>query len=535
MASIRCIAPLLALVQFQEYTSTSNSRRGSSNRNGSRHVDDTNVCGHDSEKSLDETKSLDYVVQKLKDMVSSPQFDMTGAMNLWNRHVRYCWNNDSNESNVQNGHELSSISKPQRTGDEKKKKKKLTYRLSCMRPDSKYYSYTREELLTKVPDFLVPPPPETAHHDYDDSSSDHDDDDDDDDVWKVDLKQYNLEIVLLMRAQFVAVALSLRPYPQLGTACFGSGKCPPDVAPPYLTGGEMSGLVRLRPSTAQVLLHLANVQIGDVLLDPCAGIGTIPIETMFLPRCSIQQQQPALALGGDLVLSPNSNLASIATTYENAARRVAADLASERAITAENLLAWDASHLPIRSGCVDVIVSDLPFGHKCLSSKKLSQFLPILLTQLARVLRPGTGRMILLCGYYLPILEELRRANNENNANDSTVSRAHDTIDTNTHAATTTTKSSTVTCALPPVWTLPCQAVFPANIGGHLAWVIQVRRGMGMPRRITCQLERVRKLAHTRERNARCIAMNDDDNNNGSSDNKTNNQLKASKKNHAQS
>jgi SAM-dependent methyltransferase len=238
-----------------------------------------------------------------------------------------------------------------------------------------------------------------------------------------------------------------------------------------------------------------------VLLDPCAGIGTIPMETMFLPKFS--RHQPALALGGDLVLGP-CGMASLATTYEKAARRVAADLASGKTITAENLLAWDASHLPIRSGSVDVIVSDLPFGHSCLSSKKLSQLLPVLMSELARVLRPGLGRMVLLCGYYLPILEELRRTNESSAYTIINASNTNDTFAKRTHIAATT-----ATSALLPIWTLPCQAVFPVNIGGHLAWVIQVRRGMGTARSISRQVERVRKMAHTRERNDQCRAMDD--------------------------
>ena len=57
---------------------------------------------------------------------------------------------------------------------------------------------------------------------------------------------------------------------------------------------------------------------------------------------------------------------------------------------------WDATKLPLRSQCVDVVVSDLPFG-KRIGSKTDNRVLYYRsLVELARVTRMKTGRAVLL-------------------------------------------------------------------------------------------------------------------------------------------
>ena len=38
----------------------------------------------------------------------------------------------------------------------------------------------------------------------------------------------------------------------------------------------------LRPSTAHLMMLLANVQVGDLVIDPMCGGGTIPVESMVM-------------------------------------------------------------------------------------------------------------------------------------------------------------------------------------------------------------------------------------------------------------
>jgi hypothetical protein len=199
-----------------------------------------------------------------------------------------------------------------------------------------------------------------------------------------------------------------------------------------------------------MLMHLAQVQRGDLVLDPCAGIGTIPM----------QVPHGAVGISGDLVLT-DSGLAPLAINYVQA-------FAVDRKKNA-NLVAWDASWLPLHSNSVDVVVSDLPFGQQCMSAEKLNNFLPLLIGELSRVLRPTTGRMVLLCGSYPAILEALELINQESDP---------DTI----------------------VWRLPCQSCFPVNIGGLLAWVVIVYRGSCEGKRTKNHEQRCSKLTARRSR-----------------------------------
>jgi SAM-dependent methyltransferase len=56
---------------------------------------------------------------------------------------------------------------------------------------------------------------------------------------------------------------------------------------------------------------------------------------------------------------------------------------------------WDAARLPLRAGCVDVAVVDLPFGVSCGNAGLNRRLYPLALAELARVLRPG-GRLVLM-------------------------------------------------------------------------------------------------------------------------------------------
>ena len=57
-----------------------------------------------------------------------------------------------------------------------------------------------------------------------------------------------------------------------------------------------------------------------------------------------------------------------------------------------------AGLLGLRAATVDVAVSDLPFGKRCLGVDELPRLYARLLSYLARVLVPGTGRAVLMTG-----------------------------------------------------------------------------------------------------------------------------------------
>jgi hypothetical protein len=363
------------------------------------------------------TGPLEEVSQRIRELLSSNDYNLdVQGLNLWKRHA--CeWG--------------SGFQIPDKT---------LRFRVTCIRSHAKEYLYERQEFLNAVVDAVVPPdnimPKEHQ--------------------WVVDLTNYDLEIMLmLLSPTCFAIGFSLRPYQLLGCNSFHRNAMPPDISPPYL---GISGISRLRPTNAHLLLELANIQRGEIVLDPCVGIGTIPF--------CVESGGNGVGLGGDLCLADNDDEPA------GEPQKEAALLYSQklgRGTSASNLCVWDAGALPIRDASIDVIVSDLPFGQQCLSSGRLHKFLPIWLSEFARVLSTspsGGGRMVLLCG--------------------------------GSH--------STVVGALQEVnWTITC--VFPVNIGGLLAWVVMARRKAGKAVLLPNGRQQLKKLTAHRERIAKSIKV----------------------------
>lgn len=380
---------------------------------------------------LPPSQSLEEAIQRTQDLVKSQDYPFKTAMDLWHKHVASSW--DLSEE------ELKAID------DKLQGKMAMKYRLSCIRSDSVSYEYTRREYLSQAAGIVVP--------------------DVYGEVWEVDLVDYDVEVVLLVHPYALAVGLSLRPYRQLEMRSFSKGSMPADTSRPHLSAETLASVIRLRPSTAQILLHLAKLEPGDVVLDPCSGVGTIPMETMF------HKTQGVLSLGGDLVLTPDG-LGPIAAMYFREAQT--AKPHSSRSCVDQT--AWDTTGLPLRDGCVDVVVSDLPFGKQCLSRSKLDQILPLMFSEMIRVLRPKTGRMVMLCGAYHQVVYHLQKLNS---GDDSCLSPDEDVV-----------------C-------MPCSSIFPVNIGGLLSWIVIVKRGAAKARPFPSHRERAKILTGKRERNTK--------------------------------
>ncbi|NNG39486.1 methyltransferase domain-containing protein [Flexivirga sp. ID2601S] len=121
------------------------------------------------------------------------------------------------------------------------------------------------------------------------------------------------------------------------------------------------------------LLRLAKLRPGDLLLDPCGGVGTVAIVD------AVQRGGPAI--------SADSDAESVAT-----ARRNVAALGLDDAV---EVLEADAAHLPLDDDCVDRVVSDLPFGKRIGSNELNRTLYPAILRDLERVLT-ADGRCVLL-------------------------------------------------------------------------------------------------------------------------------------------
>ncbi|KAL1512052.1 hypothetical protein AB1Y20_005326 [Prymnesium parvum] len=210
---------------------------------------------------------------------------------------------------------------------------------------------------------------------------------------------FDLEVVALVLQQELVVALSLSANPR------GFRSCQLPLEPhPLLRHHDISA--RVRCSTAWCMLDLAGARPGDVVCDPMCGVGTIPLEAAAtIPSI--------LAVGGDLdphvVRQARANGLLWTAASAAAASRHLPHLSLEEGegaapswhyeerrypplpFSCVQTLAWDATCLPLRTSCVDVIVVDLPFGmaHKAgTKGSKPHVLYSLVLLEAARVLRP---------------------------------------------------------------------------------------------------------------------------------------------------
>jgi len=126
----------------------------------------------------------------------------------------------------------------------------------------------------------------------------------------------------------------------------------------------------LKPPVAAAMLRLIGLTPGQLLLDPCCGAGTILAEA---GKCG------AAVWGGDI------DLTAISAARMNA-RAAGVDA---------NIIAWDARALPIPSGSIDRIASNLPWGRQVNIDCSLALFYRDVCAEMRRTLAPG-GRIALL-------------------------------------------------------------------------------------------------------------------------------------------
>ena len=139
------------------------------------------------------------------------------------------------------------------------------------------------------------------------------------------------------------------------------------------------GTLRRLPAATPVsvvagLLRLAKCAPHDLLLDPCAGVGTVPIiDSIERPAgrgTGVDQDVEAVDL----------------------ARRNLADRDLDARV---QMSAGDAAHLDLEDHSVDRVVTDLPFGKRIGSNSNNIELYPRVLREVERVLTPG-GRCVFL-------------------------------------------------------------------------------------------------------------------------------------------
>ena len=490
MQNVRCLGPILSLVthgQVQVAPSLASSTNPP-------------IQEHQHRQQHHSLKEMTHAISQWICTNNNYAQDLARAIDLWKEHVKQTWKNNHQQH-------LSPIQYKEL--EQRVSSNRIRFRVSCVRDivsesDQEEPSpYTRNELVRSVMDEcgseLVP-----YHHP---STGDG---------WKVDLVRYDLELVLILLQQQpkrlqapnhqvddvrstnhydVALGISLCPYSFCKSKSFATGNIPPDVTPPYLGGDILSssGITRLRPTTANILLELAMVHPYETVLDPCAGIGTIPVEAdQYYFNAYGRGNGRCIGLGGDIVLN-HPIMASAASALEEQQQpqcRLKSRKATQSTTGGSNsgsssgssssslLAAWDAAQLPIRTATIDAIVSDLPFGQQCLSAKAVNQLVPLIFRECARVLVPTTtnanesgGRMVLLCGHFQTILKGLEESK--------------------------------------VYWKQPCTAITPVTIGGILAWIVRVERNdlrfEEDDMATTKYLNRVRKIAKRRDQIAKHV------------------------------
>eukprot|EP00249_Psilotum_nudum_P014567 c24891_g1_i4 orf=219-1481(+) len=202
--------------------------------------------------------------------------------------------------------------------------------------------------------------------------------------WPADMRCYDLEVVIWIQDSETLLALSLvhcgkQRKKEISISSSLARQRPRHADSQLYSWRQYRKVLvetSLKPSTAYGLLQLGQVLPGDLVVDPMCGCGTIPLEAAdwFGGK--------AMCLAGDLASK------AIDATHKNAEEGGAVGLC--------DILRWDAAILPLRSGCVDRIVCDMPFGVRCGSSRTREWLCPSVVKEVVRVLRPGTGIAVLM-------------------------------------------------------------------------------------------------------------------------------------------
>lgn len=174
-------------------------------------------------------------------------------------------------------------------------------------------------------------------------------------TWKANMKDFDIEILVDLKDEHLIAGIAL-----------SKDKL-------SLRNRSELGATTLNSCIAYGLIKIANVKAGDIVLDPMAGVGTIPIE------CS--------------QVFPNTiNMCSDIKSKDINKAQINSNLFSKGRII---IMKADATNLPIRDSSVDVIISDLPFGKRHGSFKKNRKLYPDMMKEMTRILING-GRAAFL-------------------------------------------------------------------------------------------------------------------------------------------
>ncbi|XP_037638685.1 THUMP domain-containing protein 2 [Sebastes umbrosus] len=180
--------------------------------------------------------------------------------------------------------------------------------------------------------------------------------------WKVDLKNPQLEVNVYLSDDHCLLGFPLTRLP--------------------LANRSYIKTTGLRSTVAWAMASLAQIQPGFCVVDPMCGVGTILIE-------AAQEHKAVRFLGMDIddgqMQKANENV-----EFAELGNRIL-------------LLKASSMTLPLPTASVDAVVCDLPFGRKFGTKTNMAADLPLILTEMERVLCIG-GTLVLLLSPQLSCL-----------------------------------------------------------------------------------------------------------------------------------
>ncbi|MBZ3875302.1 THUMP domain-containing protein 3 [Sciurus carolinensis] len=186
--------------------------------------------------------------------------------------------------------------------------------------------------------------------------------------WKADMTNFDVEVLLNIHDNeiIVGIALTEESLHRRNITHFGP--------------------TTLRSTLAYGMLRLCAPQPTDIIIDPMCGTGAIPIE-------GAMEWADCYHIAGDnnplAVKRAANNISSLLTKSQIKDGKPSWGLPIDA-------VQWDICNLPLRTGSVDIIVTDMPFGKRMGSKKRNWNLYPACLREMSRVCRPGTGRAVLL-------------------------------------------------------------------------------------------------------------------------------------------
>ncbi|KAI8140707.1 S-adenosyl-L-methionine-dependent methyltransferase [Fennellomyces sp. T-0311] len=198
--------------------------------------------------------------------------------------------------------------------------------------------------------------------------------------WKVSLQEFDYEIVGTWTREANKTLLDLaNTSDEEQPILLWIGVTMKTLDPKY-RNRKFFGKTSLNPCIAYCLARLANPKAGQVVLDMCAGTGTIPIEGASCYR-------NALWIGNEV--------------HEKTLCDKARGNVLHTGLSNVELLLGDGRRLCLRDESVDIILTDLPWGFREGSFVTIQKLYPKFMRQIGRVLRSKGKAYIVTQGHKL--------------------------------------------------------------------------------------------------------------------------------------